>query len=227
MKALGFMNIHIIRTGFFRVNTLVVPLNDKACFVVDPAGCKLSGDSTAVTNYLKNKKLECRGIILTHSHFDHITGIAPVKEAFPAAKIAIHKSEINELINPPGPMNNSVIRFFGELTLLNAVAGQPPADVALYEGATLEDVVGEGLGGEDWHVLSTPGHTPGSICIYNPVQKVLISGDTLFAYGGYGRTDMAGGDEATIMKSLSRLRKEIPAGTHVFPGHDEDFIKED
>ena len=217
------MAIHIIRTGFFGVNTLVVPLQDKACFVVDPAGCKLSGDSSSVTDYLKNKKLECKAIILTHSHFDHITGIAPVKEAFPDAKIAIHKAEVNELINPPGPMNDSVIRFFGQLSLLDAVAGQPPADVELYESCTLDKVTGSGIGGEEWRVLSTPGHTPGSICLYNENQKVLISGDTLFAYGGYGRTDMYGGDEAQIMKSLARLRKEIPAGTHVFPGHDENF----
>lgn len=217
------MGIHIIRTGFFGVNTLIVPLQNKACFVVDPAGCKLSGDSTAVTDYLKNKKLECKAIILTHSHFDHITGIASVKEAFPEAKIAIHKSEINELINPPGPMNDAVIRFFGQLSLLDAVAKQPPADFALYEGCTLDAVTGAGIGGEEWKVLATAGHTPGSICIYNAVQKVLISGDTMFAYGGYGRTDMAGGDEAQMMHSLARLQKEIPAGTHVYPGHDEDF----
>ena len=163
--------IHIIRTGVFGVNTLIVPLENKACFLVDPAACSLSGDKAAVTDYLINHKLECRGIILTHSHFDHITGIAAVKEAFPDAKIAIHKAEINELINPPGPMNSSVIRFFGELSLLQAVAGP-------------------GLGGEKWKVLWTPGHTPGSICLFNESEKLLISGDTMFAYGGYGRTDM-------------------------------------
>ena len=219
------MAIHILRTGFFSVNTLVVPLEEKACFVVDPAACEHSRDKNKIIDYLHDKKLDCKAIILTHSHFDHITGIACVKQAFPDAKIAIHKSEINELTNPPGPMNESVIRFFGQLSLLDAVAGQPPADVALYEGCTLDAVVGAELGGEEWKVLATPGHTPGSICIYNAVQKVLISGDTLFAYGGYGRTDMAGGDEAAIMKSLARLRTEIPDGTHVFPGHDEDFIK--
>ena len=224
MKALGFMNIHVIHTGFFRVNTLVVPLNDKACFVVDPAASSYSGDKDAVTGYLKNHKLECKAIILTHSHFDHITGIATVKEAFPKAKIAIHKAEINELINPPGPMGEAVIRFFGDLGLIEAVSVQPPADVALYNGATLDCAVGKGLGGEDWKVLSTPGHTPGSICLYNEKEKVLISGDTIFAYGGYGRTDMAGGDQTQIIHSIAMLRENIPAGTHVYPGHDEDFI---
>lgn len=219
------MDIHIIQTGPFAVNTLVVPLEGNRCFVVDPAGCSLSGDGTAVTDYLKKQNLECMAIILTHSHFDHITGIAPVKKAFPDAKIAIHKAEMNELVNPPGPMNESVIQFFGVLQLLEVVEDQPPSEFALYEGCTLDSVMAQGFGAENWRVLSTPGHTPGSICIYNQKEKTLISGDTLFAYGGYGRTDMAGGDEATIIKSLARLRKEIPEGTHVFPGHDEDFIK--
>ena len=218
------MAIHTIRTGFFSVNTLVVPLEGKACFVVDPAASSFSGDKDAVTGYLKNHKLDCKAIILTHSHFDHITGIAEIKKAFPAAKIAIHKAEINELINPPGPMGEAVIRFFGSLGLIDAVAAQPPADLALYDGATLDCVVGKGLGGEDWKVISTPGHTPGSICLYNEKEKALISGDTLFAYGGYGRTDMAGGDEAQIIHSLALLREKIPAGTHVYPGHDEDFV---
>ena len=218
------MAIHIIRTGFFSVNTIVVTLEEKACFVVDPAACKYSGDQNKIIDYLHDKKLDCKAIILTHSHFDHITGIAPLKQAFPNAKIAIHKDEINELVNPPGPMGEAVIRFFGSMELIQAVAEQPPADITLYDGATLDCVTGPGLGAENWKVISTPGHTPGSICLYNQKENELISGDTIFAYGGYGRTDMAGGDEAQIMHSLAMLRETIPSGTYVYPGHDEAFV---
>ena len=210
------MAIHIIRTGLLRVNTLVVPLGNGRCFVVDPAACAYSKDEQAVINYLKANKLDCTAIILTHSHFDHITGIAPLKAAFPAAKIAIHKSEINELANPPGPMNDSVLTFFGMPDLLVEVEKQPAADTILTDGMEIEG----------WRVIHTPGHTPGSICLYNAAEKALISGDTMFAYGGYGRTDMYGGDEAQLVHSLALLRKTIPAGTHVYPGHDEDFIKD-
>ncbi len=206
--------LHIIRTGFFSVNTLVVPLEGKACFVIDPAACEASGDKNKIIDYLHDKKLDCRSIILTHSHFDHITGIAGLKKAFPEAKIAIHKDEANELINPPGPMNSSVLGFFGMREILGEVAKQPAADTILTDGMDLDG----------WKVIHTPGHTPGSICLYNETEKVLISGDTMFAYGGYGRTDMYGGDEAQIMHSLALLRERIPAGTHVYPGHDEDFI---
>ena len=71
-----------------------------------------------------------------------------------------------------------------------------------------------------WKVLHTPGHSPGSICLYNKAQNALISGDTLFAYGNYGRTDMYGGDESSIIHSLSRLKDEISYDTLVYPGHD-------
>ena len=211
------MKLHVIRTGVLKVNTLIVPIGDGQCFVVDPAGCSLSGDANAITDYLKARKLECAGIVLTHSHFDHITGIAPIKAAFPAAKIALHEAEFCELngSGAPGPMNNSVLHFFGAPELLSVVGEQPAADTSLSDGVSIFG----------WKVLHTPGHTPGSICLYKADageqgEGVLISGDTLFDYGGYGRTDMYGGDEIEIRKSLARLQREIPAGTLVYPGHD-------
>ena len=154
---------------------------------------------------------------MTHSHFDHITGCDVLKSAYPAAKIYLHEAEAAELSGSgvAGPMNQSVLRFFGAPELLEVVGGQPAADILLRDGMS---VFG-------WKVIHTPGHTPGSICLYKADageegRGLLISGDTLFDYGGYGRTDMYGGDEAEIQKSLARLRQEVPAGTLVYPGHD-------
>ena len=206
--------LYVLRTGVFGVNTLVVPLEDKSCFVVDPAACELSRDQNKIVDFLQSKKLECKAIVLTHSHFDHITGLLTLKQAFPKAEIAIHEAEYAEMQNPPGPMNQAVVRFFGALELFDELARQPSADRALKDG---ENFFG-------WKVIHTPGHTPGSICLYNKEfaegQGALISGDTLFDYGGYGRTDMYGGDEAQIIHSLSHLHDIIPAGTKVYPGHD-------
>ena len=220
--AWSFMKIHILRTGVLKVNTLVVPTTDGKCFIIDPAACPLSGDSTIITDYLKSHKLECEGIVLTHSHFDHITGIAGLKSAFPEAKVYVHEAEAGELTGSgvAGPMNQSVLRFFGAPELLEVVGAQPAADVLLHDGMS---VFG-------WKVIHTPGHTPGSICLYKAGagengEGILISGDTLFDYGGYGRTDMYGGDESEIQKSLARLRREIPVGTLVYPGHDSFGFK--
>ncbi len=206
------MKLHVIHTGVLRVNTLVVPLEDGKCFVVDPASCALSGDSKIIIDYLKAHKLQCQGIVLTHSHFDHITGCAGLKEAFPEAKLYVHEADAAELTGSgePGPMNSSCLQFFGLPDLLKVCGQQPAADILLRDGMS---VFG-------WKVIHTPGHTPGSICLYNAAEGILISGDTLFDYGGYGRTDMYGGDEAEIQKSLARLQREIPAGTLVYPGHD-------
>ena len=214
-SSLCMKGIHVIKTGVFGVNSLIVPLEGKKCFVVDPATCAISRDEKAVVSYLHDKKLECTGIVLTHSHFDHITGIAEVKKAFPNALVLIHKNEYAEIQNPPGAMTVAVLKFFDCTQLLPIVVGQPSAEIPLEDGQTLSCI-----GADKWRVIHTPGHTPGSICLYNKENKLLITGDTLFDCGGRGRTDMYGGDTAEIIRSISMLRKIIPAGTTVYPGHE-------
>ena len=205
------MSIHVIRSGIFEVNSLVVEFSPNKCFVVDPAACRFSNDQNKILDYLKNRKLDCQGILLTHCHFDHVTGINEIKNAFPKAQIAIHQAEFQDFQNPPGKLGLACIIFFGLNDLIDIVSKQAPAELALHEG---DDYFG-------WKVIHTPGHTPGSICLYNQKENSLISGDTLFAYGGYGRTDMEGGNEIEIIKSLERIRREIPTGTKVYPGHEE------
>ena len=69
----------------------------------------------------------------------------------------------------------------------------------------------------NFELLETPGHTPGSICLYWPEEKVLLSGDTLFQMG-YGRTDLPGGNMGQLIESLEHLFT-LPADTLVYPGH--------
>lgn len=79
-------------------------------------------------------------------------------------------------------------------------------------------VYGDG-GGLGLSLIATPGHTPGSVCLYFPEDKILFSGDTLFRMG-YGRTDLPGGNYSQLIRSLQRLF-ELPSDVRVYPGHGE------
>lgn len=70
-----------------------------------------------------------------------------------------------------------------------------------------------------WKVLHTPGHTKGCVCFYNESEKILLSGDTVF-YHSWGRTDLEGGDEGQMMKSLVYIKNNVVPDAKVYPGHD-------
>lgn len=221
--------IQIKQTGLLSVNTLIVPVCDNKVFIVDPAACSISGDSFSFLNFLKTNNLECIGIVLTHSHFDHITGLFELKEIFPNAKIAIHKDEASEIQAGLGPMNQSILQNFGMSSLIPFFNQFVNPDILLQDKNNLSifaQSTDKKLSSElkKWIVIHTPGHSPGSICLYNEEKCVLISGDTLF-YGTCGRTDMYGGNQRTIESSLAKLDRIIPNGTKVYPGHDCCFTK--
>lgn len=221
--------IQIKQTGLLSVNTLIVPVCDNKVFIVDPAACSISGDSFSFLNFLKTNNLECIGIVLTHSHFDHITGLFELKEVFPKAKIAIHKEEASEIQAGLGPMNQSILQNFGMSFLIPFFDQFVNPDILLQDKNNLSifaQSTDKKLSSElkKWIVIHTPGHSSGSICLYNEEKRVLISGDTLF-YGTCGRTDMYGGNQRTIEASLAKLDKIIPNGTKVYPGHDCHFTK--
>lgn len=102
------------------------------------------------------------------------------------------------------------------ISALEKVAKETGAEVLkdLQEGDKIE------VGSSVLTVLHTPGHTEDSICLLG--DGILFSGDTLF-YRGYGRTDLPGGSEEKMEKTLQRLSDEIPPGTVVYPGHGRSF----
>ncbi len=217
-------SIQCFQTGLLKVNTYIVPLAENKVFIVDPAGAKEFMDAHIVLDYLKSNKLEPVAVFLTHSHFDHITGLRDLVKAYPDLPVAIHEYEFSELADCPGPLNKDVLELFGIDNLASLMQQQPKPAVKLINGSTLDILEAEQSRAvkdalKEWKVILTPGHTPGSCCFYNEKKSLLISGDTLF-YGTYGRTDMAGGDETQIQRSLVLLSKNIPKGTKVFPGHD-------
>lgn len=134
-------------------------------------------------------------ILLTHGHFDHTGALA----GFPGVPVYIHPADDIMLKDPEWSMAAAM----GDHT------PRPAAAAYVQEGSTLR------LAGMEVRVLHTPGHTPGSVCYQ--MGGDLFTGDTLFC-GGYGRTDLPGGDFEALRSSLRRLMN-LPGEWRVYPGH--------
>ncbi|MDR2398020.1 MAG: MBL fold metallo-hydrolase [Spirochaetaceae bacterium] len=178
------------------------------CVVIDPGA-----DSAMIIARMAQLHLYPRYIVLTHGHFDHVAAIPGiVASVFPGAEapeIAIHREDAAYL----GPEAYSVHQ-----AAFRAVAGSAAYVDALWEPlppATRLLAEGDRIG--SFQVLHLPGHSPGSIALYEKEQQLLFSGDTLFRHG-VGRTDLPGGDWATLRHSLNRLFT-LDGSCTVYPGH--------
>ena len=140
-------------------------------------------------------------IVLTHCHYDH-SGAAPEIARRSGAAIAIHKDDAHSLRDD----NASVASLFG-----NSAPNIEP-DIIYEDGDSID--IGDG---ETLEIIHTPGHTPGGICLYEPVSKSLFSGDTVFPDGGMGRTDFTGGSTRDLTNSIEKLTK-LDVKT-LYPGH--------
>jgi hydroxyacylglutathione hydrolase len=143
-------------------------------------------------------KDEIDTIVLSHCHFDHTAHVKEIAHMC-KAKIAIHRDDAGGLIDD----GKSLSMQFGARS-----PGIVP-DIVLSEGDTIGGLT----------VIHTPGHTPGCICLFSEPDKVLISGDTIFTDGAFGRFDFPGGSRQALAKSLERL---VPLDVEgLYPGHGE------
>ena len=214
------MTISVFVTGGLQVNTLIVPLNEKQVFVVDPGG-----DVPLILKYLQDKQYEPVALVCTHGHFDHVFGVNDFLDGYnKKLPVVIHSGDecyISSDREIAMEAHGYDLKRVGLTPLLSAFDDMPGSSHLLAEGETLCDIpelydIKEAL---QWQVLYTPGHSKGSICLYNRMEGILISGDTLF-YGGYGRTDMYNSEPAKLASSLKRLYA-LPPETVVYPGHGE------
>lgn len=139
-------------------------------------------------------------IVSSHGHWDHIGDNAAVAE-HTGAEIAAHPLDHDRLLHPRPVM-----------APFDIPPSVPAVDLA--EGGEVR------FGSIRLRVLHTPGHTEGSVCLYEPDEGLLFSGDTLFA-GGWGRVDLPGGDPEAMVASLARLL-ELEDRVRVYPGHGGD-----
>ena len=168
----------------------------REAMVIDP------GDQIdEILAILSQQTLTLKQIVITHAHIDHVGGAMKLKAATGA----------------PILMNQNDQALLKMLDMQAAWVGMTPpgavqVDESVDDGRVLQ------IGRTTSNVITTPGHTEGSICLYFPAEKTLIAGDTLFA-GSIGRTDLPGGSMQKIMQSLHGTVLALPDETVVVPGH--------
>lgn len=181
----------------FASNTYLLTVGGE-CAVIDPAAPY-------------NEELVCgkvKYILLTHAHFDHMLDIDEWVEKT-GAEVLVCRDDIDALAD-------SVRNCYLLLTR---------RDKGYYGKATpIDESTDISLGGEKIRVISTPGHTPGSVSYL--VCGSIFVGDTIFAGGGFGKCSFPGGDFSEIRKSIYKLI-ELDENTAVYPGHgDATTVKE-
>ncbi|ULQ60924.1 MBL fold metallo-hydrolase [Brucepastera parasyntrophica] len=205
------MEIHRLITGLLSVNTWFIPAGDNNLLVIDPGG-----DPDRIISHISDLSVHLFCILLTHTHIDHLGALPSLLEVFPGTPVGVHQAESRFLGPGSRKKHQEMLSHIGMAELVPGFFEDlRPADFFLEDGQEPELPGGRKIAG--WRVIHTPGHSPGSICLYNEEDSTLVSGDTLF-YSGIGRTDLPGGSFPEIYRSLSGLF-ELPPDTRVLPGH--------
>lgn len=183
------MKIEVKQVGMLMTNCYIVwDEHTMNAAVIDPGD-----DGAYLADCLKKKGLKLQYILLTHGHFDHISGVPELLETCGTEpEIYLSESDMNlpAVFGEQISLDSDMVTFWRE------------GDEVKMDSITFK-------------VLSTPGHTPGSVCLI--AEDVIFSGDTLFQ-GSCGRTDFPGGSWTQMAASLRRLY-ELPGDYTVFSGH--------
>ncbi|MFH1560978.1 MAG: MBL fold metallo-hydrolase [Patescibacteria group bacterium] len=196
------MKTIVLRVGEMDTNCyLAVCPETKKCLIIDPGD-----EANLISETIIFQKLSPVAIVATHGHFDHILSAGELQLAF-EIPFLIHQED-EKIVDY---MNRSAQWWLKR----EIVEQSPKIDSFLEDGQVVE------FGQEKLTVLSTPGHSPGGICLFNSSQKILFSGDTLFK-NGVGRTDLPYSSSSDLEKSLKLIWKQF-AGYQVYPGHEGQF----
>lgn len=192
-KEVRFLEIFSLFPAGFGSNCYIL-VSDNSAAVIDP-----SVSAKKIADFVSQKGATIEKIILTHGHFDHVDALDELRDLTKAPAL-IHKND-GEMLEDG--MKNAYSLFYGQDKKWRS------AEILLENGDKIN------LGNETVEVISTPGHSKGSICLLG--DGLMITGDTLFA-NGYGRYDLYGGDADELESSLARLRK-FDKDLTIYPGH--------
>jgi hydroxyacylglutathione hydrolase len=191
------IDVHGFTVGQVQENCYVVrPEGGDRAVIVDPGE-----EAPRLLAAIDELGVTIDGILVTHTHFDHVGAVAPVAEAT-GAEVWCPELEL--------PVLADIMRFvpwpgFGPYESYDA-------EHAVTGGETIE------LAGLTFDVIFTPGHSPGHVTYAVRDEDSLFSGDVLFQ-GSVGRTDLPGGDGPTLLRSIATLLETHPDETTVYPGH--------
>lgn len=196
------MKVIQFQFALFGINTyLVVDPDTLKCAIIDP-GMMDSEEEEVLDKYIKRNNLEVTKIINTHLHIDHVAGINFSKDTYNVPVLGNKEDE---------PLGQHV----GEQAAMFGLPGQLEP-VALNHYLNDGDVIKIGNG--TLTVIHVPGHSPGSIALYDKADGFVITGDALFQ-GSIGRTDLPGGSMPQLVKSIKEKLLPLPDDTVVYPGH--------
>ena len=179
-------------------NTYVLGSADTdTCVVIDVAA-----QPEPLLDFLNHKHMTLEAVIITHGHYDHIAGVKEVLKAHPKAQLILGQDAQKVACSP---MRNLSLLFFKPCSIRKP-------DRLVTQSQRIE------LAGLSLEVMDLPGHSPGSIGLYDPQQASVYCGDTLFA-GSVGRTDFPGASGELLLESIRSKLLTLPDETKVWPGH--------
>lgn len=190
------MIVKTYTVGPLAVRAYVIACPDTGeAMIIDPAG-----NEDYLASEIRDAGLNLRFIVNTHGHPDHTCGNRRMKE-LTGALVVMHEAD-DSLFRDPGVA--AMFKAWG-------FEPAPSADRTVKHGDSIR------VGHLTFEVIHTPGHTPGSVCLYG--HGHVATGDTLFV-GAVGRTDLPGGSFDTLIQSLKKHIVPLPDATIVLPGHD-------